>query len=45
MGFTHTDRFKSIESYANSLIASKDPDKQLEGYRILENIANELLLK
>lgn len=43
-GFTHTDRFKSIESYANSLIASKDPDKQLEGYRILENIANELLL-
>lgn len=44
-GFTHTDRFTSYENYAQSLISSKDPDKQLEGYRILEDIKSELLLE
>ena len=43
-GFTHTDRFTSYEQYANSLIASKDPDKQLEGYRILEDIKSDMML-
>lgn len=43
-GFTHTDKFLTLEEHANALIASKDPDKQLEGYKILENIKNELLL-
>ena len=44
-GFTYTDNFTSIEQYAQSLIQSKDPDKQLEGYRILEDIKNELMLE
>lgn len=44
-GFTHTDKFMSIEKYATSLIASKDPDKQLEGYRIQEALDNEKLLE
>ena len=43
-GFTHTNRFKSYEQYANSLISSKDPDKQLEGYRILEDIKSDMML-
>ena len=42
-GFTHTKRFKSIEDYAQELIRSKDSDKQMEGYRILEGIANDIL--
>ena len=44
-GFTHTDKFMSIEKYANSLIASKDPEKQLEGYRIQEALENEKMLE
>ena len=43
-GFTHTNKFLTLSNYANSLIKSNDPDKQIEGYRILENIANEQLL-
>ena len=42
-GFTHTKNFKSIEDYAQELIRSKDSDKQMEGYRILEGIANDIL--
>ena len=42
-GFTHTKRFKSIEDYAQELIRSKDSDKQMEGYRILEGIRNDIL--
>lgn len=42
-GFTHTDKFTSLDVYAHKLIKSKDPDKQLEGYQILEGIANDLL--
>ena len=44
-GFTYTDNFTSIDQYAQSLIQSKDPDKQLEGYRILEDIKSELMLE
>ena len=44
-GFTHTNHFTTIEQYANSLIKSSDPDKQIEGYRILEDIASELMLE
>ena len=44
-GFTHTNHFTTIEQYANSLIKSNDPDKQIEGYRILEDIASELMLE
>lgn len=40
-GFTHTKRFKSIHQYAQELIRSKDPDEQMEGYRILEGIKND----
>ena len=42
-GFTHTKNFKSIEDYAQELIRSKDSDKQMEGYRILEGIRNDIL--
>lgn len=42
-GFTHTDKFTTLDVYAHKLIKSKDPDKQLEGYQILEGIANDLL--
>lgn len=42
-GFTHTKRFKSIEDYAQELIRSKDSDKQMEGYRIIEGISNDIL--
>lgn len=42
-GFTHTKNFKSIEDYAQELIRSKDSDKQIEGYRILEGIRNDIL--
>ena len=42
-GFTHTKNFKSIEDYAQELIRSKDSDKQMEGYRILEGISNDIL--
>lgn len=44
-GFTHTDKFMTINQYAQSLINSKDPDKQIEGYRILEDIKSELMLE
>ena len=43
-GFTHTDKFLSIETYANSLVNSSDPDKQLEGYRILENLKYDAMV-
>lgn len=42
-GFTHTKKFKSIEDYAQELIRSKDSEKQMEGYRILEGIKNDIL--
>lgn len=37
-GFTHIKNFKDIVTYAKDLVRSNDPDKQIEGYRILENI-------
>ena len=43
-GFTHTKRFKSLYDFAQQLIRSSDPNDQLEGYRILEDIASEALL-
>ena len=43
-GFSRTKNFTSIEQHARLLIKSNDPDKQLEGYRILEDIANEMML-
>jgi len=43
-GFSRTKNFTSIEQHARMLIKSSDPDKQLEGYRILEDIANEMML-
>ena len=43
-GFTHTDKFLTIETYANSLIQSSDPDKQLEGYRIIENLKYDAMV-
>ena len=43
-GFSRTNNFTSIEQHARMLIKSNDPDKQLEGYRILEDIANEMML-
>ena len=43
-GFTHIKNFTSIEKYANDLIRSKDPDKQIEGYRIIENLKYEEML-
>lgn len=42
-GFTHTKNFKSIEDYAQELIRSKDSEKQMEGYRIIEGIKNDIL--
>lgn len=43
-GFSYTDKFKTLEQYANDLIRQKnDPEKQLEGYRILEEIEKEEL--
>lgn len=44
-GFTHTDKFMTIEQYAQALKNSNDPDKQIEGYRILEDIKSELMLE
>ena len=44
-GFSYTDNFTSIEQYAQSLIQSKDPEKQLEGYRIIEDIKSDLMLE
>lgn len=43
-GFTHIKNFTSIEKHANDLIRSKDPEKQLEGYRIIENLKYEDML-
>lgn len=43
-GFTHIKNFTSIEKHANDLIRSNDPDKQIEGYRILENLQNEMMV-
>ena len=43
-GFTHTSKFTSIDEYAQQLIRSNDPEKQIEGYRILEDIKSELML-
>lgn len=44
-GFTHTNKFMTLDQYAQTLINSKDPDKQIEGYRILEDIKSELMLE
>lgn len=43
-GFTHINNFTSLEDYAQKLIRSNDPNEQMEGYKILENIKNELML-
>lgn len=43
-GFSFTDGFTTYYSYAQSLVNSSDPDKQLEGYRILEDIMSESML-
>ena len=40
-GFSHTDKFKSLNEYANELIRSKEPEKMYEGYKILEEIERE----
>lgn len=40
-GFTHTDRFKSLRDYANEMTKSKDPEKQYEGYKILDELERE----
>ena len=40
-GFTHTDRFKSLREYANELTKSSDPEKNYEGYRILDELEKE----
>ena len=40
-GFTHTDRFKSLREYANEMTKSKDPEKQYEGYTILDELERE----
>lgn len=40
-GFTHTDRFKSLREYANEMTKSKDPEKQYEGYKILDELERE----
>ncbi len=40
-GFSITDNFMSLDTYATKLIATKDPDKQYEGYRIKEMLENE----
>ena len=43
-GFTHINNFTSLEDYAQKLIRSSDPNEQMEGYIILENIKNEMML-
>ena len=40
-GFTHTDRFKSLKEYANEMTKSSDPEKNYEGYRILDELEKE----
>ena len=40
-GFTHTDRFKSLREYAIEMTKSKDPEKQYEGYKILDELERE----
>ena len=40
-GFTHTDRFKSLREYAIEMKKSKDPEKQYEGYKILDELERE----
>jgi hypothetical protein len=44
-GFTHTNNFTSLEAHAEKLIRSKDPNEQIEGYRILEDIKSERMLE
>lgn len=44
-GFTHTNNFTSYYDYAQKLVRSNDPNDQIEGYRILEDIASEALLE
>ena len=43
-GFTHTNMFMSYRDYAEKLIRSSDPDDQIKGYRIKEDLENELLV-
>lgn len=40
-GFSITDNFTSLENYAMKLIASKDPEKQYEGFKLQEMLENE----
>ena len=43
-GFTHTNGFMSYRDYAEQLIRSSDPEDQIKGYRIKEDLENELLV-
>ena len=43
-GFTQINNFKSIKAYAEELIRSGDPDKQLEGYLIQESLDSDKML-
>ena len=43
-GFTHTKGFMSYRDYAEQLIRSSDPEDQIKGYRIKEDLENELLV-
>ena len=40
-GFTHTDKFKSLNEYAEEMIKSNDPEKQREGFMIKEELERE----
>ena len=43
-GFTHTNMFTSYRDYAEKLIRSSDPEDQIKGYKIKEELENELLV-
>lgn len=43
-GFTHTKGFMSYRDYAEQLIRSSDPEDQIKGHRIKEDLENELLV-
>lgn len=43
-GFTHTKGFMSYRDYAEQLIRSSDPEDQIKGYKIKEDLENELLV-
>lgn len=43
-GFDHIKDFKSYRQYANDLVRSSNPEDQLKGYQILEDLENEKLV-